>query len=182
MELDLPLATNVRFSRDLLVVDLDDGRIIGVPIQWFRRLREATSRQRNNFRFIGGDMGISWPEIDEDLSSSWPPRTSATGAGETLRLVNRSPRRVPGHPIPNLLEHVARVVRERGVLDGLTPVDPTVAEHVGVPALVPQLVGGHRTGRPLERRLLLDLLPRLAEELGASFGDWIHLRLQGVED
>jgi hypothetical protein len=68
MELDLPLAANVRFSRDLLVVDLDDGRIISVPIQWFRRLREATSRQRNNFRFIGGGMGISWPEIDEDLS------------------------------------------------------------------------------------------------------------------
>jgi hypothetical protein len=40
--------TGVRFTKDLLVVDLRDGRTISVPLAWYPRLLHATPRQRAN--------------------------------------------------------------------------------------------------------------------------------------
>ena len=62
------LAVAVRFTEQRLVVELEDGREISVPLEWFARLREATPEQRQHFRLIGGGVGIHWPDIDEDLS------------------------------------------------------------------------------------------------------------------
>jgi hypothetical protein len=61
-------ATTVRFDRSHLHVQLSDGREIGVPIEWFPRLRDATREQRNKWRLIGRGVGIHWEEIDEDIS------------------------------------------------------------------------------------------------------------------
>ena len=63
-----PLATGVEMSDSMLKVVLDDGRELAVPIEWFPRLRDATSGQRSNWRFIGRGEGIHWPDIDEDIS------------------------------------------------------------------------------------------------------------------
>ncbi len=63
-----PLATNVELSETMLKVVLDDGRELSVPIEWFPRLRDATPKQRSNWRFIGRGEGIHWPDIDEDVS------------------------------------------------------------------------------------------------------------------
>lgn len=63
-----PLATNVELSESMLKVVLDDGRELSVPIEWFPRLRDATPKQRANWRFIGRGEGIHWPDIDEDIS------------------------------------------------------------------------------------------------------------------
>jgi hypothetical protein len=60
-------ATGVWFKNLQLIVSLDDGREIAVPIDWFPRLRDATEQQRNNWRLIGGGEGIHWAEIDEDI-------------------------------------------------------------------------------------------------------------------
>ena len=57
----------VHFTRDSLVVDLKDGRSISVPLRWYPRLLEATTRQRSLWEVCGGGYGIHWPEIDEDL-------------------------------------------------------------------------------------------------------------------
>jgi hypothetical protein len=61
-------ARRVEFVPDALVVHLEDGRSLSVPLQWFPRLRDATPEQRNNWRLIGPGTGIHWPDIDEDIS------------------------------------------------------------------------------------------------------------------
>jgi hypothetical protein len=62
------LATSVRFDREMLLVLLSDGREIGVPLEWFPRLRDASPDQRGNWRLIGKGVGIHWPDMDEDIS------------------------------------------------------------------------------------------------------------------
>jgi hypothetical protein len=62
------LAMDVRSSDDALTVRLSDGREISVPLEWFPRLRDATPEQRTRWRLIGRGIGISWEELDEDIS------------------------------------------------------------------------------------------------------------------
>jgi len=66
-ELTAPTAIDVRFESECLVVDLDDGRSISVPISWYPRLCNATDVERSNWE-IFGRTGIHWPDIDEDIS------------------------------------------------------------------------------------------------------------------
>jgi len=61
-------AREVTFVADAFVVDLEDGRSLMVPIEWFPRLRDANPEQRNNRRLIGPGTGIHWPDLDEDIS------------------------------------------------------------------------------------------------------------------
>jgi Protein of unknown function (DUF2442) len=80
---------DVRFTEDLLVVDLLDGRTISVPLVWFPRLLSATPGQRANWRVAGGGFGIHWPDVDEDLTTEGllrgapAPRGSAAGGRTT---------------------------------------------------------------------------------------------------
>lgn len=64
------LASKVWFSKDMLFVQLQDGREIGVPLLWFPRLRKASEEQLNEWRLIGNGVGIHWESIDEDISIS----------------------------------------------------------------------------------------------------------------
>jgi hypothetical protein len=61
-------AIGVRFTDDLLYVQLEDGREIGVPLAWFPRLSAATPEQRANWQLLGRGVGLHWPDVDEDLS------------------------------------------------------------------------------------------------------------------
>jgi len=63
-----PLATDVAFGDATFCVTLADGREITVPLEWFPRLRDATQKQRRNWRLIGGGVGIHWEDVDEDIS------------------------------------------------------------------------------------------------------------------
>ena len=63
-----PLAVDVSFTPDTLHVVLADGREVSAPLEWFPRLRAATSEQRN-WRLIGKGIGIHWEDIDEDISA-----------------------------------------------------------------------------------------------------------------
>jgi hypothetical protein len=60
---------DVRFTEDVLVVDLLDGRPISVRLVWYPRHLSATPEQRANWRVAGGGFGIHWPDVDEDLST-----------------------------------------------------------------------------------------------------------------
>ena len=63
-----PLAQNVEFTVDDMIVSLVDGRKVIVPLVWFPRLSEASESQLMNYELLGDGEGIHWPEIDEDLS------------------------------------------------------------------------------------------------------------------
>jgi len=56
----------VQFNDDSFVVELDDGRTIGVPLAWFPRLFHASAKQRQDFYL--SHAGIHWEELDEDIS------------------------------------------------------------------------------------------------------------------
>jgi len=64
------LALNVRFTDDALIVALSDGREISAPLEWFQRLRDATAKQRRNWRLIAKGIGIHWEDVDEDIAVS----------------------------------------------------------------------------------------------------------------
>jgi hypothetical protein len=64
------MATDVNFDKNMMHVRLKDGRQISVPLEWFPRLRDATPKQRKNWRLIAKGVGIHWPDLDEDISVS----------------------------------------------------------------------------------------------------------------
>lgn len=53
-----------------IVVDLEDGRQISVPISWSWRLEEAEPEERQNMEISPSRRLIRWPAVDEDLSVS----------------------------------------------------------------------------------------------------------------
>jgi Protein of unknown function (DUF2442) len=61
---DRPVAVDVKDN--LLLVTLQDGRVIATPLDWYPRLKNATSEQIKQVEFIS--TGIHWPDLDEDLS------------------------------------------------------------------------------------------------------------------
>jgi hypothetical protein len=76
----------VRCEDEQLIVSLEDGRTIAVPLDWYPRLKAATPDQRANWEKAGGGYGIHWPDLDEDLSSEGllrgAPDPSGRGAGK----------------------------------------------------------------------------------------------------
>ncbi len=69
------LALDVQCTNDTLTVKLSDGRQVSVPLEWFPRLRNATPKQRKNWRLIAKGIGIHWEDIDEDIAVSTLLRT-----------------------------------------------------------------------------------------------------------
>ncbi len=63
-----PNAIDLWFKNDKLFLLLEDGRELGIPIDWFPKLRDATTKQLKNWRLIGGGDGVHWEELDEDIS------------------------------------------------------------------------------------------------------------------
>jgi hypothetical protein len=60
-------ATDIWFDDIKMHVILEDGRELGIPIDWFPSLRDASREQRDNWRFIGDGEGIHWEDLDEDI-------------------------------------------------------------------------------------------------------------------
>jgi len=63
-----PLAQDVEFTDDDIIVSLVDGRKVVVPLVWFPRLANASNKQLEKYELLGDGEGIHWPELDEDLS------------------------------------------------------------------------------------------------------------------
>src|SRR6266571_6095600 len=81
---------DVRFTDDILTVDLLDGRTISVPLVWYPRLLSASLEQRANWRVAGGGFGIHWPDVDEDLNTEGLLR-GAPAPREPTTPVRRAP-------------------------------------------------------------------------------------------
>ncbi len=59
----------VSFERDRLSVELDDGRTIAAPIDWYPRLQNGDARERDNWEFTIDEVVFAEPgDLDEDIS------------------------------------------------------------------------------------------------------------------
>ena len=68
IELRQAKAQDVKVTDDELIVELNDGRTIAVPLVWYPRLLHSTQEERAKWRLIGDGQGIHWPDLDEDIS------------------------------------------------------------------------------------------------------------------
>lgn len=87
VEIRLSPATGVVVSDDTLGVNLDDGRTISVPLEWFPRLAHATPAERANWELSGDGSGIRWPDLDEDISVEG--LLAGRGSGESQNSLRR---------------------------------------------------------------------------------------------
>jgi hypothetical protein len=76
------MVRDVGFEDDRLVVDLEDGRTISIPLTWFPRLLNATAEQREHWELCAGGEGIHWPDVDEDLSAEGLLRGAPASGGQ----------------------------------------------------------------------------------------------------
>jgi len=53
---------------DLMLIVLNNGKVLKHTISSSSLLENAESDQLNNYRLIGKGVGVHWPELDEDLS------------------------------------------------------------------------------------------------------------------
>lgn len=63
-EEDRPVAVSV--GDGMLRVQLQDGREIATPLEWYPSLMQAAPEQQSNVEL--SLSGIYWPDLDEDLS------------------------------------------------------------------------------------------------------------------
>ena len=59
---------DARVTDERLFVDLEDGRTISVPLEWYPRLERGTPAQRENWLIVGAGWGLHWPDLDEDIN------------------------------------------------------------------------------------------------------------------
>jgi hypothetical protein len=63
-----PIAKCVTFKQDSMWIQLADGRVLGVPLEYFPRLSDASPAQRKRYRISASGKGLHWEELDEDIS------------------------------------------------------------------------------------------------------------------
>jgi hypothetical protein len=59
-------ATSVKVTDATITVDLEDGRSISVPTEWYPRLANARPSERANYEI--DSVGVTWPDIEADFS------------------------------------------------------------------------------------------------------------------
>ncbi len=72
-----------------IYLETNNGEIVNEQFQNYKRLRNATTQQRENYKI--NDFGIYWPDIDEDLSFD----------GFFKKSENEISKLIKGHPIIN---------------------------------------------------------------------------------
>ena len=63
-----PRCASVDFSATAIMLQLEDGRGISVPLDWLPRIKNASDADRRNYQLVDGGEEIHWPALDEDLS------------------------------------------------------------------------------------------------------------------
>jgi hypothetical protein len=62
-----PTVMQVTITNEKLMVELADGRIIVVPLEWYPRLMYGTPEERQNWQLLGDGYAIEWPDLDEHI-------------------------------------------------------------------------------------------------------------------
>lgn len=73
---------HVRVTSRLLIVELNDGRTVSVPLEWYPRLAHGSMKERQQWQLIGPGIGIHWPALDEDISVEGLLRGAPSGESE----------------------------------------------------------------------------------------------------
>lgn len=84
-------AAGVDIRADRLAVELEDGRRVSVPLDWFPRLKDASPDELHDWRLIGKGEGIRWPDVDEDVSVQSLLHPEDTLPGRDVRERGESP-------------------------------------------------------------------------------------------
>lgn len=53
---------------DLMVIVLNNKRVLQRPLSYTDRLKKATAEQLQDYKLMADGVGIHWPQLDEDLS------------------------------------------------------------------------------------------------------------------
>ncbi len=83
IKIEVPNINNVIVTDDSLIVELDDGRTVSVPLAWYPRLLYASMEERNIWRLVGKGEGIHWEAIDEDISAEGLIAGRSSGESQT---------------------------------------------------------------------------------------------------
>ncbi len=62
-----PDVTAVKITNERLTLELEDGRSVSVPLEFYPTLMLATAKERRHFEI--SHSSVYWPELDCDLSS-----------------------------------------------------------------------------------------------------------------
>ena len=81
---------NVVISDEKLRVELQDDRVIAVPLIWYPTLVQATAAQRKNWKPCEAGAGIHWPSLDYHLSVEGLLRGAREAEGATRRLLAKA--------------------------------------------------------------------------------------------
>jgi hypothetical protein len=107
-------ARRVRVTEQAITVELVDGRTVSVPTIWYPRLAEASSRERRSWVLIGAGVGISWPELDEDISVDGLLRGERSGESSSSLRSWRATRRRLATNAPQPTSRTARTRSSNG--------------------------------------------------------------------
>ena len=66
LEID-PIVIEVTITEKKLLLELEDGRSIAIPLEWYPRLLHGTVAERQNYQLLGDGYAIEWPELDEHI-------------------------------------------------------------------------------------------------------------------
>ena len=61
-------AKKLSFDQENMWVHLIDGRTLGVPLNFFPRLSQASPVQREDYELSGGGQGLHWEALDKDIN------------------------------------------------------------------------------------------------------------------
>jgi hypothetical protein len=78
---------NVSIRRDMLTVELTDGRVLSVPLTWYPTLLQATTKQLRDWKTCAAGTGIHWPGLDYHLSVDGLLRGAREAEGVTRYLL-----------------------------------------------------------------------------------------------
>ena len=64
---EIPCISEIRFTEDYIVIELQDGRVLSVPLEWSVLLRDASRVDLENYEIDVDGTAIHWHRLDEDL-------------------------------------------------------------------------------------------------------------------
>lgn len=62
------VALHFHKSLDLMLIVLNNKKVLAQKLSGSERLKTATEAQLSNYRLISKGIGVHWPDVDEDLS------------------------------------------------------------------------------------------------------------------